>query len=305
MPSPLSGILLPPAGTIYLGARVDPSGGTYNQANVAVFESQIGRKLALDNHYHSWTAAWPDAEEADDLANQRIPVVAWNCGASDYDVATAGSGGPNAAAINAQIDATAAAVKGFGAPIMIRWFWEMNLSSADQKRTACWDPAHDLTVGSTQYFDPTWYAAAFDYIVARFKADGAANAIWVWCPSAGGQPLTGYYPGGSAVDWLSFDNYALSATESLASTMQLPYSQLTAIDNTKPILVAETATLPANQPAWLSATNAALQGSFPNIKGFMYFDAIGPRANWVLTTGSGSGMQAFTTFGVTPYMSAP
>jgi hypothetical protein len=107
------------------------------------------------------------------------------------------------------------------------------------------------------------------------------------------------------VDWLSFDNYALSATESLASTMQLPYSQLTAIDNTKPILVAETATLPANQPAWLSATNAALQGSFPNIKGFMYFDAIGPRANWVLTTGSGSGMQAFTTFGVTPYMSAP
>jgi hypothetical protein len=301
----LHSLMLPPAGTIYLGARVDPSGGPYNQSNVHVFETQIGRTLALDNHYHQWTGKWPGAEEADDSANHRIPVVAWDCGATNYQVAGAGSGGPNAAAINAQIDATAAAVKAFGAPIMIRWFWEMNLTDGDQHRQACWDPAHDLTINGAQYFSPAWYAAAFDYIVARFKADGATNAIWLWCPSGGGQPQAPYYPGDSAVDWLSFDHYAIKPDMSLVQTLSAPYAALTAINPSKPILVAESATLPANQPYWLTGAAAALQ-TFPNIKGFEYFDATGNRASWALSSGgNGSGMQLFTAFANAPYLSAP
>ncbi len=298
----VSSILVPSAGAIYLGARVDPSGGTYNQADVHTLESQIGRTLALDDQYHGWGTAWPGPSEADDLANHRVPVVAWNCGASDYDVAMAGSGGPNAAAINAQIDATASAVKTYGAPIMIRWFWEMNLSSANVDRAACWDAAHDETVGGVEFFDPHWYAAAFEYIVARFRGDGAANAIWVWCPSAGGQDPAAYYPGDASVDWLAFDNYALSNNQSLSSTLAVPYGALTAINSSKPILVAETATLPANQPGWLSNANVTLQTVYPNIKGFMYFDASGPRANWSL---SNAGLGAFTLLAHTQYLSAP
>jgi len=295
-------VFLPPAGTIYLGARVRPN-GAYSQADVRVFERQIGRTLALNNHYHSWTTAWPNSEEMDDRSNHRIPVVAWDCGGSDYNIAKAGSGGPNAVAINAQIDKTAAAVKGYGSPIMIRWFWEMNLDDGSNGgRTNCWDSGHDLTVGANHYFSPKWFAAAFNYIVARFKADGATNVAWIWCPSAGGQPLAPYYPGDTATDWLSFDNYSHGTSSTMADTMQKWYAQLVAVNSTKPILVAESAAIQSNQVHWLTGAGATLKSSFPNIKGFMYFDALGISGDWIL---SSAALQQFALFGHAAYMSAP
>jgi hypothetical protein len=45
----------------------------------------------------------------------------------------------------------------------------------------------------------------------------------------------------------------------------------------------------------------ALKASYPLVKGFMYFDASGPLANWAL---SSSGEPAFAAMGHDPYFSA-
>jgi hypothetical protein len=165
--------LLPPSDSIYLGARVSP-GGSSSPANVAAFESQIGRKLALDLHYRNWNQSFPAADELDDEANGRIPVESWNCSVSNEAVASGSQ--------DVIIDARAAAIKSFAKPLFLRYLWDMNLPVDVNGREGCFDPNTDLTNG---FLSPTQYVRAWSHIRARFAADGVTNVVWLWNPSVG------------------------------------------------------------------------------------------------------------------------
>jgi len=84
---------------------------------VAAFETLIGRPLAIDLHYYDWTDDFPSGLEESDIAHGRIPVITWR--GSSLDAINAGFYDP-------LIRARAAAVKQLGAPVFLRWGWEMN-----------------------------------------------------------------------------------------------------------------------------------------------------------------------------------
>jgi hypothetical protein len=285
-----SGPLVPPAGTAYLGAAANPdnnASGT-TPALTAAFESQIGRKLAYNLHFYGFTKPFPGANEADDVANGRIPVLAWNCGDSDANVA--------AGKDDATLITTAQAIKAFGKPILLRWFWEMNLDDTNNGRQQCYDPATDLPDG---YFSPTHFIAAWQHIHNVFAAQGATNAIWLWCTAYAHGGPSQYYPGDNYVDWIGMDDYDANNV-SMASTFFGQAEELSQFQE-KPLMIVETGALAAKQAAFLDGGASVLQSQFPQVRAIGYLDAEGSSQDWVL---SPAGLAAFTTFANSPYLSA-
>jgi hypothetical protein len=286
-----NGPLVPPAGTTYLGAFVNPTGQGPTPAQTAQFEQQIGRPLGFNMHFYGWAARFPAASgpEYDDVANGRIPVDAWNCGDTDARVAA----GKDDAAIVAE----ARTLKAFGYPIFVRWFWEMNLDDQnDPPRVHCWDPHTDLPGG---YFSPEEYIAAWDHVRAVFARQGVTNVIWEWCVAFAHGGAAQYYPGDSQVDWVAMDDYDTTNVP-LVQTFYYLAASLSQFQE-KPFMINETGAHASEQPAYLSGAAATLQADFPAARAVGYLDGPGIHQNWVLT---GPGLAAFTTFANDPYMSA-
>ena len=283
---PISSIV-PAAGKIYLGAFVNTAGpGGATPAMLANFEQQIGRKVVLSMHYRGWSSVFPSTEEADDAQNGRIPVISWNCGIPNAQVA-AGAG-------DANIASHADAIKAYGGVVFLRYMWEMNLDQNANGRTQCYDPATDNPGG---VFSPTQFIAAWQHIRAIFAAHNVTNVVWLWNPSAGGtNDGTGYYPGDAQVDWVGIDQYDRSDV-SFSATYSL-YAPLSTYN--KPMLIAETGANPSNQVAFFQGAVSALKSQFPLVKGWMYFDSAGA-IDWHLTA---AGTTAFATMGADPYFSA-
>ena len=232
--------LVPPAGTIYLGAYVNylKNLGPY-ETQTATFEKQIGRKLALHSEYYAFTDSFPSAEDVDDYRNGRVPVDSWDCGDTDYRVAQGKD--------DAVITKVAQNFKAYGFPIFLRYFWEMNLPTTALPRTECVDKVRD----KNGYFNATDYVAAWQHIHAIFVAQGVKNVVWVWNPSGSlvVSPIP-YYPGATETDWIGFDHYDLTGA-GLQSTYSAPYNALTPLS--KPIMIGETGTTSQYQSADISS----------------------------------------------------
>jgi beta-mannanase len=100
-------------------------------------------------------------------------------------------------------DSCASDIVAFGRRILIRLGHEMNLPSS----TGPWMSA------------PSDYKAMFRRVVQRFRARGAANAEFVWCPNVIAPVYSGtfseYYPGAYVVDWMGLDGYNWAASKSM------------------------------------------------------------------------------------------
>jgi hypothetical protein len=278
---------LVPAQDIYLGAFANTGTSASDEDDLATLESQIGRKFALSMHYYSWTGTFPNQDEVTDAQNGRIPVISWNCGIPNSEVA-AGAG-------DANIVAHAQALRAYGHPVFLRYQWEFDLPAPANNRAACYDPTTDEAGG---VFSPTQFVAAWNHIHAIFVAQGATNVAFLWNPSGSSQRASDYYPGGSTVDWVGIDEYDRSNIP-FANVFSL-YAQVAPLD--KPIMIAETEATQTYQPTFFSGAVAALQTVFPAVKAFMIFDAPGnPGFNWTL---SPAGIAAFASIAKNPYLSA-
>ncbi len=288
---------LVPSGSIYFGAYVDPSGlaNGNNPTAVAEFESQLGRKLAINLHFVGFTTLWPNIPDLDDAANARLPLQFWDCGISDAQIA-AGTADPS-------LQATAAAVAAYGRPIMISFFYDINVPSGvpPRARPLCYDAATDQ---SNKAFSPSEFIAAWQHIHSIFAAAGATNAIWVWTVAASSDsdnPVEDprpYYPGDSQVDWIGIDNWDF-ANLTVTQTFTALYGLVASFG--KPILVTETGATAANQVAFFQNVVPTLQTQFPQIKGFMYYDNLGSTVDWRVVP---SAFPAFQAMANDPYMSA-
>jgi hypothetical protein len=288
-PTPIvAGLALPPAGTIYLGAFVNPSGlehGT-SSATVAAFESQIGRKLAIDLGYQAFTSKFGTRLQADDITNDRIPIYSWNCGPSNAAIASG--------AYDASIVTQATAIKAYSWPVFVRYMWDPDLPSATFNRSSCYDP---LTDNPDHTFSPIEFVAAWQHIRNVFAQTGAVNAIFLWTISSVGKDSVAYYPGDAAVDWVGLDSYDLSGT-SFAATFGPTYASLTAFN--KPTMISEAGAPGSIQTSFFSGAQLTLQSQFPLVRAFVYYDAIGSQADWRLTTAA---LPAFAAFAASSYLS--
>lgn len=254
-----------PTGRILTGAYCNlASQGSAEIASHTYREGQLGRTHDIGSHFHSWASTdWPGNLESDDVAKGRIPLVAWN--GTTLTAILDGSS-------DAYITGVAQRCAAFGWPMFLRWGWEMNGN---------WYTWSGPQNGS----DPRVYIRAYQRIWNLFKASGASNVSWVWCPnpssSPGGTTVTDannwryYYPGDDYVDvvatdiynWGDYDVATHGSWTSLRSLLA-PFTNDWAAGlggrmvTTKPLMIAEIAgyTSPGNKPHWLADAMGFLRG---------------------------------------------
>lgn len=307
--------MMPTQGSILAGARVSPSTGP---TNIEALEIACGRTFALSMHYYAWAdSAFSNAQKfaqtqpiIDDAASNRIPVVSWNA----TNLTDILSGTNNSAITNAAL-----AMAAFQGPILLRWAWEMNLLGTNSKQWAYFGyPTNGSNPSSAQVAAAqTNFVVAWRQIRKIFDANGAANVIWMWNPGAGndsapGQSAGGYtdgfYPGDTFVDWIGIDAYnRQNDTFADTYTVDPSYGYTNMAAHAKPLLIGETGayfTNEAHQITFFDAAAGSLQTNFPQLLGFMYFDANG-NDDWSLTVaGVTNGLTEFSNLVNTAYLNA-
>jgi hypothetical protein len=252
-------------------------------------EAQLGRRFDIDNHYYTWTQPLPTWRERWDIQSGRIPLLSW-MGGDTIQIA--------AGRYDALIGQRADAIKALGAPVFMRWFWEMDGSRASKSNLA---------------HKPADYIAAWRHMRAVFDAHGVTNAVWVWCPvsldfyKGTAQP---FYPGDDAVDWICADGYSWAPGktgtryESFQELFQAFYDF--GVKHNKPLMVGETGVQennPGDKGKWLAAAHESVVKHFPNVEAFLYFDVKGANAfnyDWQVTT-SPEAWSAFKAMALDPY----
>jgi hypothetical protein len=302
---PQASRLIVPATGAYFGAYVNPvTSSPYptppaDESQLKTFEGQVGRTMALTQHYYAWTDPFPGAAVAVDYSEGRVPIESWGCGDTDAHVAAGDDD-------NTILIPQALKLKALGKPIFLRWFWDMNTPSTANFRAQCYDSATDAPGG---VFSPTEYIAAWQHIWTVFQQQGATNVIFVWAPSSvigvpSGSP---YYPGAGFVDWIGLDRFDYQNV-SFAQTYATAYSQLSGF--VKPIMIAETGALGPEQQSYFDPPSGpsdvtTLQTQLPFVKAYVYFDAVynnylgASHADYILTNPTAPGN--FATFGANPF----
>lgn len=288
--------LAPRTGAL-LGAYVDDTGRWIDEATaeagVVRLEAQLGRTLDIDQHYYAWTDRFPTGLEQWDVSGGRIPMMSWS-GTKLGDILSG--------RFDAMIRERARDVRALGAPVFLRWGWEMN------GNWSAHDGSHNTEDGATN--GPRLYVAAWRHIHDLFDAEGATNAVWVWSPNAGDVPdaawnhWTRYYPGDRYVDWVGIDGYNWGTSQSwsswtpLASLVRPIYDDYAA---RKPIMVAETASAETggDKAGWLDAARAALKSRFPAVAALVYFDQ-NKETDWSVTS-SPAALRSFRALAADPY----
>jgi beta-mannanase len=206
-----------------------------------------------------------------------IPLISWHCA----PVWSVSSG-----ADDQIITQYAQALKAYGGPVLLRWYWEMNNKAS----------AGGFNKGCGAYGHPGKFVAAWKHIHSIFTSVGATNVAFVWNPTAG-MPSSAWYPGSGQVDWIGGDGYDRTNTGSAAFASFFDSFYSTWAPTGKPLIVGETGAPAADQIAYLGGLASQLPTNYPRIKGLVYWDARG-QTNWVLQS---SGLTAFAALGANPY----
>ena len=276
-PTPVAGVPTPYPGLYKFGARMKPDpAASPGLDSIAGLESGLGRPLDYGLSYNWITFAFPGAEITDDVANGRTPVISLNCGW--YKNADIAFGLHDTA-----IDTAARALAAVKSPIIIRYLWEMNSSIASNNRQGCTGPND---VGG--FFNAPDFIAAWHHLRTRFIADGATNVLWYWCPNDGLNTLAAYYPGDSEVDLVGVDIY--DRTPGNISAYNSHFTQIyNAVEGAttvqKPFIVGETGGMQGDQLAYF-ANQLSLFATAPRLVGWIYFDTVGPLADWRVQPGT-------------------
>ncbi len=252
-PGTATAALMPAAGA-YLGAYVQPATYTTRGEIDAIlsFERQLGRPLGLVHVYHQWDSPFPSPADKYFVRSGKALLLTWS---GTPDTRTIAAGG-----YDALIRQRAEAVKHLGRPILIEFRHEMDRPNL---RWAMHSPAD--------------YIAAWDHIRSIFRAVGAANVSWVWCPTAYGFTVgraQAFYPGNSEVDFVCADAYSPSPLVPLSVIVE-PFLTWAA-QHPKPAIIGEFGVggNPAGWPSWLAAAGRLARRD-TQIKALGYFSGNG------------------------------
>ena len=276
-----------PQGGVLLGASISADFRSLEAEKSAVgeLEQSIGRSLDIHHNFYTWDEAFPTDVERADLQAGRIPMMSWNGKGVTTKAIAAGR-------YDDLITQRARDTKALGQPVLIRWFWEMDGNKkADFAGT------------------PEEYIAAWQHIVGIFRAQGADNVRWVWCPNASAfndGEAQAFYPGPDFVDWTCADGYNWApgrAGDDYRSFKEIFSGvYLWAAQQNKPIMVGEFGVQernPGDKAEWITAAREAIKTDFPLLKAVVYFDA-NKDYDWRLTT-SDSALGAFKQMANDPW----
>lgn len=206
-----------------------------------------------------------------------VPVITWEPWLVDFDerlhphlLPAADRVKPGLMAIargdyDFYIDRWAAAAAAYGEPLFVRFAHEMN----DPYRYP-WGP---------QERQPAEFIDAWRHVVARFRALGAHNVLWVWSPHVAYAGYWQYYPGHDAVDWIATGalNYGTvaywSRWWSFDEIFGRRYHELAGAG--KPLMIAELGSLATggDRGEWYRAALTDLPAYMPRVRAILFFHA--------------------------------
>jgi beta-mannanase len=245
----------------------------------------MGRKLDID-HQHRWASStspcsgdlFPSLDrEYWDWSNGRYSLISW-APYANLDQILSGQ-------FDSCIRDRARRLAAFQNPILVRIWWEMNLT---------W-PMWSGQQNGANYAATQKFVSAWRYVVDMMRAEGATNVLWVWCPNAGDVPWdtawnhwTNYYPGDNYVDWVAMDGYnwnsgywgwdqfvdMFTRTNFGGSGGSSVYNDYA---KRKPIMVAETGSAedpntPDRKGDWMRNIASDVPTKMPDLKALVYFN---------------------------------
>jgi plastocyanin len=297
------GVELPETGALF-GAfvKIDDHNGDTRREALTNFEALVGRKMAIERVYDNWEEAWPTDDDLWSRDAGRILFYSWNASFGD------GSGCAHWADIAAglyddEVDAKAAAVISFGAPLFFSFHHEPTTA-----------PPGGESCGESDD-----YIAAWQHIRDRFDAAGVTNATYALTLTAQTferNRADFYYPGADVVDVIAADGYNWYGCEFHPG----PWREFEAIfdpfyryglSKGLPMIVAEYGSGEDDVPEdgdqgtkaqWFTNASDTLR-RWPEIKGVSYFNVGGSCARYVDSTPES--LDAYTAMGASPYMNPP
>ena len=232
-------------------------------------ERAVGARAAVVGSFADWAhapdfpRAWADAVRA----RGSVPMISWE----PWDSWAGGSSQPAfaldrvaAGDHDALIDRWAGEIAAYGHPVMLRFAPEMN---------GDWLPWSTGVNGN----GPGDYVAGWHHVRERFRAAGAANAVFVWNPIAsyeGSTPLPELYPGDA--DWVAVDGYNWGAVrawgwQSYADVLAPTVRELGALAPGVPVMIAEIGCAPdRRKPAWI--TDALDSAAADSVDAVVWFE---------------------------------
>jgi hypothetical protein len=274
---------------------------------INAMEAKLGTRVGVINFFRSIEQGFTDKEVDNAADHGATPLItlefcpAYKSGVvsqpsySLHNIATNGS------KLDGAIRQYAREARDSGHEVWIRPFHEMN---------GDWYPWSGTKNGNAPDSDSQGrnleFLAAWRHVHDIFAAEGATNVKFVWCPNVESQPNTAanrvaaYYPGDDYVDYLALDGYNFARTlpkvqwRSFESLFAAPYATLCSLSATKPIFVAETASVSGggDKAAWISAMFRVIPAKFPRIVGVDWFNSANSRQDWPVDASS-SALQAF------------
>jgi hypothetical protein len=272
---------------VYLGVdpNFDPTHSTAAQAST--FSDQIGRHAAIVSYYLAFGQSLPSGLSIVSDAGS-LPMVSWKCGATDPQIL--------AGKEDTLIKNVAEQYKAFARPVLVRWFWEMNLPNVPGNPYCLGYPNTELAQ------QQAGYVAAWKHIWTIFQQVGASNVGFVWCPSAAElsppSVAAGFFPGKQYVNWVCGDIYDRPPSYTSFPTDFGPfYAKFSTYG--LPMMVGETgAPGSSDQQTWLGGIETSLQTEFQDVHALVYVDAAnansGTQENYILNPGT-PGMAQFAT----------
>jgi membrane-bound metal-dependent hydrolase YbcI (DUF457 family) len=245
-------------GTYIRGAEESP-------ALLDRYTEEVGRPPAIVGAYKRWDVSpfyRPELEEID--RRGAIPMIGWepwNAQDQGFRLNAIAKG-----RFDDYVRRSAREAKAWGKPILLRFGQEMNGSWAP------WQSGVDGTTGPR-------FVAAWRHLVRVFKAVGATNVRWVWCPyiDNGDHPFTAFFPGDRWVDWVALDGFnwgAPTAWQSFPTIFDSSYRLLTQI-SAKPVMIAETGSNEAggSKARWLHKVLVRQLPRLKRVRAVVWFDA--------------------------------
>ena len=307
--------------TIYWGALI--SGSTYNRGNppwdegaIDQFEQNAGKPISILHWGQSWWRCGGSCGYQEFSAQQPqfdamrrrgiIPLLDW----SAWDSSASRVDQPRFALqkiIDGEHDAYimrwAAAARKWGQPFFLRFNWEMN---------GDWFPWSERVNGNHS----GQYVQAWRHVHDIFRAQGANNVTWVWCPNivfSRAIPLDQLYPGDAYVDWTCLDGYNWGEGppqndrwHSFSEIFAEAYAQVLALAPGKPLMIGETASseLGGVKAEWIKNTfGSEIPKGFPRIEAVLWFNWNTEGMQWTIESSSAA-QAAFAAAIAAPYYSA-
>jgi Glycosyl hydrolase family 26 len=258
------------------GAFANPEDGQLDAAGtqqaVRSLEALVEDRVQIVSSFVAWDEPFPNAAHALDRDAGRRPLIAWY---TDGDLAAVASG-----EADELLRERAQACRDFGSPIYIRWAAEFNDAS------------------NAAYGRPAEFVAAWRRIVTVFRAAGATNVRWVWCPLAlekawsPADDWRRYYPGDRYVDWVGMDGYNWGTTRSWSkwqSFADIFGPVYFGYARRKPIMICELGCVQAggDKAAWIRDMGARLAGPFSRVRAVVWFQA-NKENDWRIDSSSSS-----------------